>query len=132
MSGLSWTLLLNLFPHFFIGLFSQGEPEISAKAMTGIQLHLFAMCLDGFIALASVFFMSINQPTKAIMTSMGNMLIQIPFLYFLPKMMGVEGVWLAMPISNLVLFMIVAPLVWRELKKSPTTVVTAEVKPLIA
>lgn len=127
LSGLTWTALLNLFPDFFIGLFSQGEPAIAAQAATGFKLHLFAMALDGFIAMASVFFMSVNQPGKAMLTSMGNMLVQIPFLLWLPDIMGVNGVWLAMPISNLLLSSIVAVLVWRELRKP-----AAEVTPLMA
>ena len=46
-----------------------------------------------------------------------NMLVQLPFLFILPKFMGVDGVWLAMPLSNIALCSVVIPLVYFDVKK---------------
>ena len=115
-AGLVWLLILNLFPSSIIGMFNSEDTALIQEATTGIRLHLFAMFLDGYLVLAIMFFMAVNQGKKALGISIGNMLIQLPFLYFLPPLYGVTGVWLAMPISNIVMFLIVAPMVWHHLK----------------
>ena len=118
-AGLGWTLLLNLFPHELIQLFNHDDQALTQATIQGIQLHLFALALDGFIMLASIYFTSVNQAAKALSIALANMFIQLPFLYILPKWLGLEGVWLAMPISNLVLLMIVAPMLYLDLRKPP-------------
>lgn len=115
--GFGWSLILNLFPNELIQLFNQGDDALIRTTTKGIQLHLFALALDGFIMLASIYFTSINQAKKALFIAISNMLIQLPFLYFLPKWLGLEGVWLAMPVSNVLLFLIVAPMVYLDIKK---------------
>lgn len=126
ISGVGAVILLNLFPETMISLFSNGDPTLMNESVNGLRLHLFAMFLDGFIVLASVYFMAVNQGGKALAISAGNMLIQLPFLYLLPQWLGVNGVWLSVPLSNVVLFMIVAPLIWQDIqsKSEPVTSVS--------
>ena len=116
LSGIACLIILNAFPHILIGLFSHDEPQLAAETVNGIRLHLFGMFLDGFIALASVYFMAVNQGGKALAISVGNMLMQLPFLYFLPPIFGINGIWLAIPLSNITLACIVIPAVWYDLR----------------
>ncbi|MGF1684197.1 MATE family efflux transporter [Photobacterium minamisatsumaniensis] len=117
LSGIASLIFLNVFPNTLVNLFSNSDPALAAETVNGLRLHLFAMFLDGFIVLSSVYFMSVNQGGKALAISVGNMLIQLPFLYFLPKIIGVNGVWLSMPLSNVILTLIVAPMVWKDIQK---------------
>ncbi|KJG31611.1 multidrug efflux protein [Photobacterium angustum] len=117
IAGIAWFLLLTSFPSTLISLFNSSNSALTLEATQGIHLHLFAMFLDGFIVLATMYFMSVNQASKALVISISNMLIQLPFLYFLPKLLGVVGVWLTMPVSTMVLSCIVAVIVWRDINK---------------
>ncbi len=114
-TGVAWVAILNLFPNSIIELFNSDDSLLLHETVTGIQLHLFAMFLDGFIVLAIMYFMAVNQGGRSLGISIGNMMIQLPFLYVLPKYFGLNGVWLAMPISNVVMFFIVAPMVWHHI-----------------
>lgn len=118
ISGVVSVVLLNIYPETAISLFSKNDPLLLAETQNGLRLHLFALFLDGFIFLASVYFMAVDQGGKALAISIGNMLIQLPFLYFLPQWLGVDGIWLSVPISNIVLTLIVAPLLWRDIQRS--------------
>lgn len=118
ISGITAVVLLNMYPETVIRLFSKSESLLLAEAVNGLRLHLFGLYLDGFIFLASVYFMAVNQGAKAIAISVGNMLIQLPFLYFLPQWLGVDGIWLSVPISNIALTLIVAPMLWRDIQGS--------------
>ncbi|WP_428431837.1 MATE family efflux transporter [Photobacterium chitinilyticum] len=116
ITGICAVILLNLFPETMISLFVNNDPALMTETVNGLRLHLFSMFLDGFIALASVYFMAVNQGGKALSISAGNMLIQLPFLYLLPQWLGVNGVWLSVPVSNVVLFLVVAPMVWQDIQ----------------
>ncbi|GHA40784.1 MATE family efflux transporter [Photobacterium aphoticum] len=116
-TGLIAIAVLNIFPNTLVNLFSQNEPQLAAETINGIRLHLFAMFLDGLFALASVYFMAIDKGGKALAISLGNMLIQLPFLYFMPKLMGVDGIWLAVPLSNIALAFVVIPMVWMDINR---------------
>jgi putative MATE family efflux protein len=119
ITGIAWTAILNLWPMLFIHLFSQNNDVISLT-ITGIRWHLFAMTLDGLIALSTVYFMSIHQANKALWISLSNMIVQLPFLFLLPKWLGILGIWLAVPISNIVVMVFVAILFINEFKIKQT------------
>ena len=117
IAGIAWFALLYSFPHTLIGLFNSGNAELTSEAVGGIQLHLFAMFLDGLIVLTTVYFMAVDKAGKALTISVSNMLVQLPFLYFLPQWLGVNGVWLSMPLSTILLSLIVMPLLWQDIRQ---------------
>ncbi|TMP27583.1 multidrug efflux protein [Pseudoalteromonas rubra] len=114
--GLVIVLCLNLFPEFIVSLFSQ-ESALLNEAQKGARLHLSMVFLDGFIFLAAMYYVALDQGAKSLLISLGNMAIQVPFLFFLPEYLGVDGVWLSVPVSNLVLTLIVAPMLWRDVSR---------------
>ncbi|MBV1841461.1 MATE family efflux transporter [Photobacterium ganghwense] len=120
--GIAAVSLLNLYPDLLANLFAHGDAALMAETVHGIRLHLFGLFLDGFIVLSAVYFMAMNQGGKALFISAGNMMIQLPFLYWLPKMLGIDGIWLAMPLSNIALAMIVIPMMWHDLHRKPAVV----------
>ncbi|RKF21440.1 MATE family efflux transporter [Alginatibacterium sediminis] len=115
--GLSCQLLINLFPDAAIGLFSHQDPLLAEKTLRGIRLHLLALFLDGFIFVNSIYFMAIDRAGKAMLLSIGNMLVQLPFLYVLPKLFGIDGVWLSVPSSNIVFCLLISPMLYREYQR---------------
>jgi Na+-driven multidrug efflux pump len=93
-----------------------------------MRLHLFALCLDGFLFVASVYFLSVGQNREAMLVALGNIVIQIPFLLAFPAVLGTQGIWLALPLSNVVLSVIVAPILIRSLSHRTEPVVEMKTK----
>ncbi|QUJ70160.1 MATE family efflux transporter (plasmid) [Photobacterium sp. GJ3] len=118
--GISWIALLNFLPDTIIGWFNQGNAALLSEATNGIRLHLFSLFLDGLIVISSVYFMSVGRGGMALVISLANMLIQLPFLWLLPKWLGLAGVWLAMPLSNIVLAVLALTAMWRALHQPST------------
>ena len=56
--------------------------------------------------------MTIGKGGSALFVSLGNMLVQLPFLWILPKYIGIAGVWLAVPLSNIIFACAVMPMFW--------------------
>ena len=91
--GIAVVIVLYMFPDFIVGFFSQGDPNLLEAAVHGMKIHLLGLALDGFIFVASVYFVSVDQGGKALTISVCNMMIQLPFLYFLPNWFGIDGIW---------------------------------------
>ncbi|GAB6262994.1 MATE family efflux transporter [Photobacterium sp. R1] len=116
--GISWIALLNLYPQAVIGWFNGNNTSLISEAHKGIRLHLFSLFLDGLIVISTVYFMSVGRGGMAFAISLGNMLVQLPFLWLLPKWLGLEGVWLAMPLSNIVLAVFALGAMWKSLSRA--------------
>ncbi|WP_087022337.1 MATE family efflux transporter [Thaumasiovibrio subtropicus] len=115
-AGLLTLAVLNVFPDTIINIFSRGDSALLEAASHGMRLHLSAIFLDGFLFLASIYFMAVDKGGKALVIAAGNMVVQIPFLYALPQWFGIDGVWLAVPLSNVALTLVIAPMLWKDMK----------------
>nr|WP_259397241.1 hypothetical protein [Pseudoalteromonas sp. SR44-8] len=109
-------ILFNIFPEIFISIFTTGNDALLEASKNGIRLHLMALFLDGFLFMASIYFVAVGKSGQALFVSVGNMLIQFPFLFILPKYLGIDGVWLAVPLSNIAFALIVLPMLLSNLK----------------
>lgn len=117
LGGAVFVGLLNLFPYQAVSVFNSSEPLLIENTVIGIRLHLFSMFLDGFIVVAAAYYQAISHNRKALFVTLGNMLIQLPFLYAMPKLWGVTGVWIAYPLSNVALSLVVGVMMWRDIRK---------------
>ncbi|PMI90062.1 multidrug efflux protein [Vibrio splendidus] len=115
--GVAFVLLLNAFPRKFVSVFSSDEPQLVEYTVLGIRLHMFALALDGFLVVAGAYYQAVNKGSKAMFVTIGNMLIQLPFLYIMPKLYGVPGIWIAYPLSNIALSVVVMIMLYKDVKK---------------
>ncbi|MFP2770077.1 MATE family efflux transporter [Oceanisphaera sp. KMM 10153] len=125
--GISWILLLNLFPDTMFGWFNNSNEVLVREARHGITLHLFSLFLDGLIIISSVYFMSVGRGGMALTIALGNILVQLPFLWLLPKWLGIDGIWLAMPVSNFFLAVFALGAMWKSLSQTQQQLETATV-----
>jgi putative MATE family efflux protein len=116
-TGIATYIALFLWPEQVIQLFISDDNTLQAITKNGLQLHLFGLALDGFLFVVAMFYVAINNSSKAMMVSASNMFVQLPFLYFLPAWLGVDGVWLSVPLSNILLTLIIAPILYRDIKQ---------------
>jgi Na+-driven multidrug efflux pump len=116
IGGVIFVVALNIFPYQSVAIFNSTDQELIDSTVTGIRLHLFSMFLDGFILIAAAYYQAINHGGKAMFVTIGNMLIQLPFLYALPKLFSVTGIWIAYPLSNIALSLIVVWMITKDLR----------------
>lgn len=120
--GLGFVAAVQWSPSFFAQFFiSETDTALLETTSHALRLFMLAMFLDGFLVITATWFQSLGQARPATMITLGNMAIQVPFLLFLPQLLGINGVWLAVPVSNVVLSSLVLILVvrqWRRLSNS--------------
>jgi Na+-driven multidrug efflux pump len=117
LGGVAFVILMNIFPYEFVSVFNNADQHLIDAAVVGIRLHMFALFLDGFLVVAAAYYQSVNKGSKAMFVTIGNMVIQLPFLFIMPKLLGVTGIWIAFPLSNIALSLVVMTMLWRDIKK---------------
>ncbi|GHT22810.1 MATE family efflux transporter [Bacteroidia bacterium] len=98
----------ELFPHFIVGWFTT-DVELIDKSVYGLRIVFAAFPLVGFQMVVSTFFLSIGKPKIAIFLSVTRqMLFLVPFLLILPHFFQILGVWISLPISDFIAFVLAA------------------------
>lgn len=115
--GMVFVILMNLFPHAVVAIFNGHDQDLIDSAIAGLRLHMFALYLDGFLVVAGAYYQAIHRGGKAMFVMVGNMLILLPFLYVMPKFFALNGIWLALPLSNIALSLVVGVMLYRDVRK---------------
>lgn len=109
-------IIVELFPHGVASIFTK-ENELIDLAAIGLRWVFLCYPLVGFQMVTSAFFQSIGKPQKAIILSMTRqVLFLVPILLVLPNLIGIDGVWLSITISDFLSIILSAFLLGSELK----------------
>ncbi|MHB8072984.1 MATE family efflux transporter [Desulfosporosinus fructosivorans] len=94
-------LMVELFPVALMSLFSK-DPELIRVGANGMRLYLLMLPIIGFQVTVVGYFQATGKPRKSLFLSLSRQLIfLVPALWILPKFLGLTGVWLAAPVSDL-------------------------------
>lgn len=114
-------ILAMFFPHVLISPFINNDNKLFKMTINSAKIFFSMTLFMGFHIIGSSYFQTIG---KAKITTAINIIRQfflmLPLLYFLPKYYGVNGVWLAIPITDFTLALITSHFVikeFRDLKK---------------
>ncbi|MGG0239098.1 MATE family efflux transporter [Bacillus rhizoplanae] len=96
------TIIGLFFGKYLIGLFDVQSEELLNMTVIGISLFFTQYVFLGYNIVYGEYFQSVRQTTKSvfIILSRGLLLI-IPLLWIMPKLFGVNGIWLVMPVAEL-------------------------------
>ncbi len=98
--------LCELFPRAIVSMFTTSE-ELIALSVTGLRLCCAAFPFVGCQIVISNFFQSIGRAPVSIFLSLSRQLLfLLPLLLVLPSYWSTNGVWLSMPISDFIAFVI--------------------------
>ncbi|WP_254659673.1 MATE family efflux transporter [Salinivibrio sp. DV] len=104
VTGVAFVAVINGLPNTLARVFvGSGNPALLDSTVNGLRLHLILLFLDGFIVVAAAYFQAIHHGRTALMISIGNIVLQLPFLFLFASYWQLDGVWLAYPASNLAL-----------------------------
>lgn len=110
-------LVGELMPYPCARLFTT-DAELIEQAVKGIRLNMIAFPLIGSQAVITNFFQSIGKAKISIFLSLSRqMIFLLPLLVALPPMMGVDGVWYALPTSDTVAFIVTWIIMIRYMRK---------------
>jgi len=94
------------FPSIFATAFTT-DIELLGITERGVRIAVSAMPLVGFQIVSSSFFQSIGFAAKSLIQSLSRQLIfLIPGIIILPRYFGLDGLWIAMPVSDVFAFIL--------------------------
>lgn len=106
-----------LFPDY-IGRAFSGDAELIRETARCLHISLMAFTVVGFQVVSTTLFQSIGKAKASIFLSLTRqVLFLIPLLLVLPPRMGLDGVWTAFPLSDLVATLVTAVMVSWQLTK---------------
>ena len=104
-------------PHILISPFINDDKTLFDLTTNATKIFFSMTLFMGFHIIGSSYFQTVG---KAKITTVINIIRQfvlmLPLLYFLPKYYGVNGVWLAVPITDFILAVITSYFVIKEFK----------------
>ncbi len=118
--GLFGLILTQVFPIQLFKLFmGSGDSlnEVTKIGVPGMRIYLALLPLIGFQVVGSNYFQATGKPKQAALLSLSRqVLVIIPVLIFLPRILGLTGVWLAAPISDLIATILTGILLYKDFK----------------
>ena len=110
-------LLGELFPLSLAHCFTSDEQLIDLTAQ-GLRIVLISFPIVGGQIVVSSFFQAIGMPKVSIFLSLSRqMIFLIPALFIVPLFWGLDGVWMACPIADLLAFVLTMAVLYYHYKK---------------
>lgn len=108
--------VIQLFPTAVVGMFNN-DPELEQMTISGMRIFLFAIPIIGVQMSASNYYQAIGKSKKATIISLSRHIIfMIPAFLILPKYFGLEGVWLAGPVADILAITISGIVIYFEIR----------------
>lgn len=115
------TVAIIIRPEFFINLFNNGNSELLTIGRNGIKIFMSLVVLNAVYVIGANYFQAVGQANKSVFLNMlRQVALFIPMIVILPKYFGINGVWLAAPISDLIIFVITGFLLTKNNKNLKT------------
>lgn len=116
----------HIWGSFIIGIFSKGNQELMSLAKTALFYISFAYLISFLNIISTSFLTSIEKPIESVVVSLGRSIVFIAIpLFILPDLIGAKGIWLSIPIAELMCLVVsyylmkkaIAQITWRLTKK---------------
>jgi len=112
------TLIMEVITPTVIGIFSN-ESDLMAVAVPAMRICLAALVLVGPQHLAVATFQGLSKGKDALLVAIIRQLaLLVPLTILLPRIWGINGIWLSIPIADITAFMIAGLWLFREYRLS--------------
>ncbi len=114
-------VLLEIFAPELIAIFSD-DPELMAIAVPAMRIFLSTLVIVGPSILFITTFQGLSKGKEALILSLIRQFVFfVPLLFLLPRIWGISGVWLSVPISDTLAFLVSGLWLFREYKLQQRT-----------
>ena len=110
------TVALEIFTPQAIAIFD-APPELMKIAVPAMRIFMSTMILVGPEIAIITTFQGLSKGKEALILSLVRQFVFfVPALLLLPRILGITGVWLSMPVSDILAFVVSVLWIWREYK----------------
>lgn len=112
--------IIELFSTSIVTLFGgKSDPELIGIAAHGLRLFSLSLPIVGFQMIGANYFQFIGKFGQSIfLSAFRQLILPISFILFLSNFMGMTGIWIGAPISDLIAFILTLRFIRKELEGS--------------
>ena len=115
--GVAGFMLFALFPGVVAGLFNPGDAELLDVTVDAMRIFMVSLLVQGVIVVNATYYQSVNKITSSMFIHLGRVFaFVLPLLFMLPTLFGLKGIWLATPVADVLMFVIVLIMISGEIK----------------
>lgn len=104
IAGITFVTLM-LFPRPLIAIFTT-EKNLIEWGVHSLRLFILIIPTIGFQIMGSTFLQALGLARKAFYLTIAKQLFLIPCMAILPRFLGLDGIWLTFPLSDLIFFFV--------------------------
>ncbi|AEF83412.1 MATE family efflux transporter [Leadbettera azotonutricia] len=116
-------VLLAIFAPVIIAFFREDDPEVIRIGTLGLRLYCISLPFSAWVVMSNMMTQTMGKALEASILSMSRQgLFLLPGLFILTPLLGLFGIQLALPVADLMAFILAIPLanrVLRQLKEEP-------------
>ena len=110
-------IVIQVFPTVIIGFFNK-DPELMNISIKGIRIYLLTLPIVGVSITGSNFMQSIGKAKESMLISLlRQVILLIPLILILPRFLGLDGIWIAQPVSDIVSTLVTTFILVKQFKK---------------
>ncbi|MDR1205523.1 MAG: MATE family efflux transporter [Peptococcaceae bacterium] len=110
--------VIQLFPQALIGIFTAEKGELLDLGVRCMRFSTMLFPLVGFQMISSNYFQSVGKPVQSTMLSLSRQIfLYIPLVLLLPRIWGIDGVFYALPVSDIGSAALTVAVMRHELKR---------------
>lgn len=111
-------LSVHIFPRILVGLFNKNDANLTNISVNGIKIFMFMFPILGFQIVCSNFFQAIGRAKISMFLALlRQVIVLIPMILILPRIFGLNGVWMAAPVSDSISTVLTFIFISLEMKK---------------
>lgn len=116
--GVGVFIAMSVFSKAVISLFlDAGNETVLIFAVYGAKLYSFAFLVNGLNIVASGYFTAIGKPKSAALIALNKGILWVAVgIVVLPALLGIRGIWLTVPLAEIVTVMLSGSLLYRHFK----------------
>lgn len=121
-------VLVQSFPETIIGIFNK-DPKFMDISIKGLRIYLLMLPIVGISITGSNYIQSIGEAKTAMFLSLlRQVILLIPFILILPRLfnLGVNGVWIAQPLSDVISSVITVSILVKTMRSTSSEKVEDE------
>lgn len=112
--GVAMTLLSEIFSNGYARLFVGFDEELTALTTKALRLYMLCFLICGWSMFASSLFTGMqNGLISAIAALARSMVFELSCVWILPTIMGIDGIWIAVDVAEVLTLILCAILVYR-------------------
>ena len=111
--GVVFTVLGLAFPTQITHLFMDATPEVLAMAPGVLRVYFPIFLFMGVTVLATYYLQSILRPALSMLVALlRGLIVSVGLLYLLPLFLDIQGVWLSLPLSEVIAAVVALVCFW--------------------